>query len=269
MTLAAEGLRYSYPGTDRPAIGGVTLALRAGETTAIVGANGAGKSTLGLMLAGALRPEVGTVMLDGEPVAVAQTAGRIAYVFQYPERGFLTATVRDELAYSALVRPTAERRDADELLERFALAKLARANPHALSHGEKRRLSVAGALVTRPQVLVLDEPTFGQDARHTRELMALIDEERRAGAVVLITHDLSLVADHATRAIALADGAVAFDGTPDELFSRPELLARCGLALPSVAAAFALARASRPDLPVIIGLSAARSALTSGRLTAA
>ena len=158
----------------------------------------------------------------------------------------------------------------EELLERFALAKLAPANPHALSHGEKRRLSVASALVTRPRVLVLDEPTFGQDARHTRELMAIIDEERREGrAVVLITHDLSLVADHATRAIALADGMVAFDGTPDELFARPDLLGRCGLALPPVAAAFALARAARPDLPAIIGLSAVRAALASARLTAA
>jgi len=263
-------LRYRYPGADRPAIGGVTLALRAGEITALVGANGAGKSTLGLMLAGAFRPQTGVVTLDGMPVAGAAAAGRVAYVFQYPERGFLTATVRDELAYSAQVRPTVERRDVDELLERFALATLARANPHALSHGEKRRLSVASALVTRPQVLVLDEPTFGQDARHTRELMALIHEERRDGrAVVLITHDLSLVADHATRAIALAEGVVAFDGTPDELFARPELLARCGLALPSVAAAFALARMSRPDLPAITGLSAVRTALASARLTAA
>ena len=100
--------------------------------------------------------------------------------------------------------------------------------------------------------------------------MALIHEERRDGrAVVLITHDLSLVADHATRVIALADGVVAFDGTPDELFARPDLLERCGLALPAVAAAFALARASRPDLPAIIGLSAARSALAGARLTAA
>ncbi len=262
--LIASGLAYRYPGTARNAVEAVSLALRASEITALVGANGAGKSTLGLLLAGALRPSTGTAAFADHPVADAAAAGRIAYVFQYPERGFLTATVRDELAYSARARGEAPAREVDDLLERFGLARLAEANPHTLSHGEKRRLSVASALVTRPDALVLDEPTFGQDARHTQELIAILHEEERAGrAVVIITHDLSLVADHAARVVALSSGRVAFDGTPRDLFERPDVLSACGLALPPIAEAFAIARERRPELPSIVGLAEARAALAT------
>ncbi len=263
--LAARDIRHRYRGADRDALAGVSLELDAGSFTAIVGANGAGKSTLGLVLAGALRPTAGATTIAGQPVAQSAAAGRIAYVFQYPERGFLCATVREELAYAARARgPAAPARDVDAMLERFGLVALAQANPHALSHGEKRRLSVASALLGRPDALILDEPTFGQDQRHTRTLLALLDDERRAGRLaVVITHDLSLVADHADRVIALDAGRIAFDGSPAELFSRTDLLSRCGLARPPVAEAFAVARSSRPDLPPIIGLAQARAVLTA------
>src|SRR5205823_2777164 len=155
VVLGAREVAYRYRGADRDAIAGISLELRRGEIAAIVGANGAGKSTIGLVLARAFRPSRGAV--SGEP--------RVAYVFQYPERGFLANTVREEMTYAARAGG-AVARDPDELLERFALARLAEANPHSLSHGEKRRLSVASALVTSPDVLILDEPTFGQDLRN-------------------------------------------------------------------------------------------------------
>ncbi len=263
--LIARDIRHRYRGSDRDALGGVSLELDASSFTAIVGANGAGKSTLGLVLAGALAPTAGSVVIGGRPVAQSAGAGGIAYVFQYPERGFLCATVRAELAYSARAHGhAAPARDVDAMLERFGLAALAEANPHALSHGEKRRLSVASALLGRPDALILDEPTFGQDQRHTRTLLTLLDEERRAGRlVVVITHDLSLVADYADRVVALDAGRVAFDGSPAELFTRLDLLTRCGLVRPPVAEAFAIARSARPDLPPIIGLEQARAALSA------
>ena len=263
--LTVSGVRHRYTGAERDALDGITLELDAGTMVAIVGANGAGKSTLGLVLAGALRPTAGAVLMHGRPVTEGAAAGRIAYVFQYPERGFLCPTAREELAYS----PRAEGhpvspREVDEMLARFGLGALAAANPHALSHGEKRRLSVASALVTRPEVLVLDEPTFGQDQRHTRTLLAILEEERSAGRlVVVITHDLSLVADHADRVIALDAGRIAFDGPPSELFARSDVLARCALVRPPIAEAFAHARPARPDLPAIIGLAEARAALSA------
>jgi energy-coupling factor transport system ATP-binding protein len=147
------------------------------------------------------------------------------------------------------------------LLERFGLARLAAANPHSLSHGEKRRLSVASALVTSPDVLILDEPTFGQDLRNQRELVAILREERHRGtAVVLITHDLSLVAGLVDRAIAMRNGVIGFDGTPAELFARSDL-AKFGLALPPIADAFVHARVTDPSIEPLVGIEAARAAL--------
>jgi energy-coupling factor transport system ATP-binding protein len=249
VALSARGVAYRYRGADRDAVDDVTLELRRGEIAAIVGANAAGKSTLALVLAGALPPSRGSVIADG----------RVAYVFQYPERGFLTSTVRAEVGYAARSGRTVVR-DPDMLLERFGLAPLAEANPHSLSHGEKRRLSVASALVTSPDVLVLDEPTFGQDLRNTRELVRMLREERERGtAVVLITHDLALVAELADRAIAMARGAVGFDGTPADLLARKDL-ARFGLALPAVADAFARAHARDGSIAPLVGVAEARAA---------
>jgi energy-coupling factor transport system ATP-binding protein len=247
--VAAHEVTYRYRGSDRAAVDTVSIELREGEIAALVGANGAGKSTLGLLLAGVIAPTHGSVDIRGE----------VAYVFQYPERGFLAATVRDELRYASLAgHPIA--RDPDALLERFGLARLAEANPHSLSHGEKRRLSVASALVTSPDVLILDEPTFGQDLRNTRELVAILREERaRGGAVVVITHDLAFVAELADRAIALARGTIRFDGTPAELFARRDL-ADLGLALPALADAFARAHALDPAIAPVATLEAARAA---------
>ena len=255
ITVAAHDVVHRYRGDDHDAVSGVSLDLYEGEISAIVGANGAGKSTLGLLLAGVLRPSRGTVAASDD----------VAYVFQYPERGFLATTVRNEVRYGATIGRRIAR-DPDALLERFGLARLADANPHSLSHGEKRRLSVASALVTSPTVLILDEPTFGQDLRNVRELVTILREERDRGTtVVLITHDLALVAELADRAIAMAGGAIGFAGRPDELFERSDL-ARFGLVLPPAAGAFARARESDRAIPPLTGLGAARTALV-GRET--
>ena len=252
ITVAARGVAHRYRGDDRDAVSGATLELHEAEISAIVGANGAGKSTLGLLLARVLRPSRGTVDVSGD----------VAYVFQYPERGFLATTVRDEVRYAATIGRRIAR-DPDALLERFGLARLAEANPHSLSHGEKRRLSVASALVTSPTVLILDEPTFGQDLRNTGELVTILREERDRGTtVVLITHDLSLVAELADRAVAMADGAIGFVGSPAELFQRPDM-ARFGLGLPPAASAFARARERDRTIPPLTGLDAARAALAA------
>lgn len=206
VLLTAERLRVARQ-KGVPVTPETSLDIRAGEALALTGPNGAGKSTLGLTLAGLIRPHSGVVRASA---ALAEGAGdapiawtsrqlltRIGMVFQDPEHQILGRTVRDELE----VGPRALGLDDDEmaartsdLLGRLRLAHLADANPYTLSGGEKRRLTVAAALATRPRVLVLDEPTFGQDARTWAELVAILAGLRDAGsAIVTITHDMDVV----------------------------------------------------------------------------
>ncbi|MDQ4215770.1 ABC transporter ATP-binding protein [Microbacterium capsulatum] len=201
--LVAEGLVVARA-KGIPVAGPVDLSLHAGEVLGITGPNGAGKSTLGLTLAGLLPGHAGRVRATAalhaeatgtDPFAWSSRAllTRIGTVLQSPEHQLLAKTVRDELCVGprALRLPEDEiEARVDDLLRRLRLDALAAANPYTLSGGEKRRLTVAAALATRPRVLVLDEPTFGQDARTWTELVAIIAEVRDAGtAVIAISHD--------------------------------------------------------------------------------
>lgn len=195
---------------------GIDLEVGAGRALAITGPNGSGKSTLGLTLGGLLPVAGGLVVaddlaagLDLSPIGwkSRELLTRIGTVFQDPEHQFVAATVRDELAVGpkALRMPAAEF-DAriEQLAVRLRLDHLLGANPFTLSGGEKRRLSVATALATRPRMLVLDEPTFGQDARTWSELVVLVDELLDEGsAVVAVTHDADFVAAVADDSYAL------------------------------------------------------------------
>jgi energy-coupling factor transport system ATP-binding protein len=190
-----------------PVAEGIDLDVRAGAALALTGPNGAGKSTLGLALAGLVAPADGSIEATETLASGAgrapirwtsrQLLTRIGTVFQDPEHQLLGRTVRGELEVGpralGLDESEMERR-VDELLVRLRLDRLARANPYTLSGGEKRRLTVAAALATAPRVLVLDEPTFGQDARTWAELVAILARLRDEGsAIVAITHDRDVV----------------------------------------------------------------------------
>ena len=270
--LTAEQVSYRYSPDGPPALAAVDLTVRSGEFLALAGANAAGKTTLALLLAGALQPTTGRVLLDGRDLRAVPERDmrrRLAYVFQYPEHQFVTGTVRDELLFGLRARGVAAAAAAERALtalERIGLADLAAAHPLSLSHGQKRRLSVATALVTEPDVLLLDEPTFGQDRRYTDELLALLTDLHRSGTtVVVITHDMTLVAEHATRVVALASGHVVFDGPPAALFARPDLLTRCALRLPPIAQAVQQARELRAALPAVSSLRELAAALVGGQ----
>jgi energy-coupling factor transport system ATP-binding protein len=191
---------------------GIATQVRAGEALTITGPNGSGKSTLALTLAGLLRPVAGTVTataeLSGRGIGrvsggagtdpyrwkAQQLIARIGTVFQEPEHQFVTGRVLDELMFGPRHLGYGEER-VDELLERLRLTELVEANPYTLSGGEKRRLSVATVLAAHPQVLILDEPTFGQDANTWAELASFLSELLDAGtAVVSVTHDAEFTA---------------------------------------------------------------------------
>jgi energy-coupling factor transport system ATP-binding protein len=184
-------------------------AVREGEALAVLGPNGSGKTTLALLLGGLLAPTSGSVVAtsalagsgDKEPHRwrAAALAQRIGSVFQNPEHQFLTNRVRDELTKSAAAKST-----VDDLLQRLRLDQLALANPYTLSGGEQRRLSVATALAAAPRVLVLDEPTFGQDRRTWLEIVDLLAKLRDDGCgVVTVTHDPDVVDVLADRVLRL------------------------------------------------------------------
>ncbi|MCQ4043625.1 ABC transporter ATP-binding protein [Streptantibioticus rubrisoli] len=204
--LRTESLSYRPVLRDLDAV-----TVRAAEALAVLGPNGAGKSTLALLLGGLLAPTGGRVTATPELAGADHTtpphkwrapalARRIGSVFQNPEHQFVTAKVRDELALGA-ARP--ER--TDELLQRLRLDALAEANPHTLSGGEQRRLSVATALAAAPRLLILDEPTFGQDRRTWAELVALLAQLRDEGhGVVAVTHDADFLTALNARELRLA-----------------------------------------------------------------
>jgi energy-coupling factor transport system ATP-binding protein len=212
----ASDVAFRYPGTEAWALEGVDLSIRGGEALAITGPNGSGKSTLALLVAGLLRPARGRVALDGaEPwsLPARRLVERVGTVFQDPEHQFVTGRVDEELMVGPLRAgryPPDARRIATELLERLHLEHLAAANPFTLSGGEQRRLSVATALATSPPLLVLDEPTFGQDRRTYAELLALIAAHcDGGGATLFATHDENLVASLADRTLRLDRGRAA------------------------------------------------------------
>ncbi|WP_311213914.1 MULTISPECIES: ABC transporter ATP-binding protein [unclassified Arthrobacter] len=208
LLLAAQDLAVSREKPRRkgfktfppvPVQTGITAQVRAGQALTITGANGAGKSTFALTLAGLLAPVDGTVSaavelsegagIDPFKWKADQLISRIGTVFQEPEHQFVTGKVLDELMFGPRHVGRGEER-VDELLERLRLTHLVDANPYTLSGGEKRRLSVATVLAAHPKVLVLDEPTFGQDANTWAELASFLSELLDAGtAVVSVTHD--------------------------------------------------------------------------------
>lgn len=234
--VCARDLRYAYP-TGAEALRGVSLDINPGEWLMIVGRNGAGKSTLARLLVGLIRPSSGELTLFGRPARrwkVQDLANHIALVFQNPEHQFLTDSVVDEIKYSLLAHGVGDaqemERRAQEMLALLDLNHVAAAHPFSLSAGLKRRLGVATMLAGEPQLLLVDEPTYGQDRQMTHTLMSLMQQIRARGvAVVMITHDMRLVQEYGERVVVMSDGAILYDGATSGLFEREELLAAANL----------------------------------------
>lgn len=223
----------------------VDLDVQAGDFVAVVGANGAGKTTLVQAIAGVVRPPRGRIRVNGLDPHHArphQLAAQVGFVFQNPEHQFIAHTVFDELAHGLRRRrlPEAEVRErVHAMLQRFGLADRAHTHPFLLSGGQKRRLSVGTALIAGAPLLLLDEPTFGQDRARADELLHLLQELHRDGTTVMIvTHDPQLVVEHASTTVVLADGRVHASGPTSRIFGDPQLLAAAGLRMPPLHSAF-------------------------------
>ena len=236
--ISVRDLSFRY-GYGPVVLDKVSLEVAQGSFSALVGPNGAGKTTLASHLVAILRPGPGRVRILGDDITQLTTAeitDRVGYVFQNPEHQFVEQRVEDELAYSLRVRqrPTSQIKPVvDQLLNDFGLALHRLANPFSLSQGQKRRLSVATMLALGQRILVLDEPTFGQDRNTAHALMERLCALQRQGVTVLaITHDMQLVADYAERTAVLVDGAVRFLGPTPQLFGNQALLREASLRSP-------------------------------------
>ncbi len=229
--IRAEDVRFSY-GKGVYAIKGISLDIHPGEMLAIVGRNGAGKSTMARLLIGLNKCTEGKLELFGKDSRrwkVPNLANHISLVFQNPEHQFLTDTVAEEIEYSLQAQGTYEKEtlenERNRILKMLNLEEEKENHPFALSAGNKRRLGVATMLVGDPQVLIVDEPTYGQDREMTGTLMKLMkDIQSRGIAVVMISHDMRLVEEYADRVVVFSEGKKHFDGIPTDLFNKAEVL---------------------------------------------
>jgi len=239
--VEVKNLSYAYGGGP-PVLQDISLRVETGEFLAVVGANGSGKSSLMKQLVGLLRAQAGRVLILGEDIQrqkLEEITRRVGYVFQYPEHQFVTGSVYDEVAYSLRVRAVPEdvvKDSVDRVLERFHLSALRGVHPFTLSMGQKRRLSVATMLVVDQDLLILDEPTMGQDWYQTEALFELLSDLNRAGKTILIvTHDMQVVSAWARRVVVLDQGRLVMDCTPRELFAATDFLDETALLRPQVA----------------------------------
>ncbi|MFA7535971.1 MAG: ATP-binding cassette domain-containing protein [Desulfuromonadales bacterium] len=240
--LKIEDLHYTYE-DGTPALSGIDLEIAQGDFLAILGSNGSGKTTLIKHLNGLLRPTLGRVFLDGRPVERVEDRevfSRIGIVFQDPNDQLFASTVEEDVAFGPTnmgLPPEEIKERVHRALHQVSMEDFARKSVHALSHGQKKRICVAGVLAMEPQVIVLDEPTAGLDPMGVHSLMHLLEDlNKKAGiTMIMATHVVDLVPLFMSRIAILSKGKVIRFGTPEEVFGDPEAIERARLHLPLVA----------------------------------
>jgi len=224
-----------------PALQEVSCGIRAGTWAAVIGQNGSGKTTLAKLCNGLLRPDEGRVRILGQDIAgqpVSRIARHVGYLFQNPDHQIFAASVWEEVSFGLrnlgfLAAEIEER--VEEALALFGLEPYADHPPAMLGYGLRRQVTVASLFALRPPVLILDEPTTGLDWGATQVLLGRLAELHGAGhTVVLITHDMRLVAQRAQWVLILHQGRLLIEGPPRELFAQTELLARVSLNPPPI-----------------------------------
>ncbi len=231
MRIEVEDLYFSYP-SGVEALRGVRLEIESGQKVAIIGQNGSGKTTLVKHLNGLLRPTRGAVRI-GDWVttgrSVAQLAARVGYVFQNPDDQLFKGTVHDEIRFGPAnlgwpgKQIESQVRAAANLL---GLAGRLEINPYDLSPTWRKRVAMAAVLAMNTPIVVLDEPTTGQDYHSVQELAEILSTLHGQGkTIIAISHDIDFVAEHFARIVVMGAGQILLDGTPAEVFAQNELLA--------------------------------------------
>ncbi len=224
--VAVEGLVHVYPEGAVRALDGLDLVFPAGQTTAVVGQNGSGKTTLVRHLNGLLRPTDGRVLVEGQDArgqTVAALAHRVGLVFQDPDRQIFAGSVRAEVEFGPRnlgLRGAELERAVGTALEAVGLAGDERTNPYDLGYSRRKLLALASILAMQTPIVVLDEPTTGQDARGVERVAAIVADLAAAGrTVVAISHDMRFVAEHFERIVVMRAGRIILDGPPATVFA--------------------------------------------------
>jgi energy-coupling factor transporter ATP-binding protein EcfA2 len=238
--VSVRNLRYVYEGGIE-ALKNINLDIASGEYMALVGGNGSGKTTLAKHFNGLLRPTGGKVFIRGRPAAemsVAELSRIVGYAFQNPDHQLFCSTVEEEIAFGPRNLGFAEAQTNERVgyaAETLELEDVLEKPPASMDLGTRRRVSIASVIAMDPKVLILDEPTTGLDADETKALMGIVSGLNREGrTVVLITHEMKLVSEHANRVVVMLDGRIVLDSDARGAFSDLELLKRCSLLPPPV-----------------------------------
>lgn len=238
--IVIKNLRHTF---DDGTVGldDINLTIPKRDFVALIGHNGAGKTTLVSHLIGLLRPEAGTIAINGEDISkmpVATIARKVGYLFQNPDNQIFTDSVIQELAFG--LKNIGLHEDAIDERINMAIAMMEleefrERHPHSLSRGQRQRLAVASILAMEPEIIVLDEPTTGQDWGHVNKFLRQIRHLNELGkTIILITHDMNLVAGYARRTVVMDKGRIILDGDTRSVFSKPEILEKTGITLPII-----------------------------------
>lgn len=242
--IEAENVRYSYA-SKVEALKGVSLTIKDGEFVAIMGQNGAGKSTFVKHFNGLLKPSQGTVKVDGvetTKTSVAKLARNVGFVFQNPDHQLFSETVEEEIGFALKnfgFEPKVIEERVTWALELLSIAQYRKTSPFLLSGGERKRVALASVLAWDPQMLVLDEPTIGQDHEQKEKLRQFIMQmQTQKKTIVAVTHDVEFVAECNPRVVLMKEGKIVADGVGREILTNPAMLELSSIVLPQIAEVF-------------------------------
>ena len=240
--ISVQDLIFNYPDGTR-ALDGINLSIGGNEFMAFIGQNGSGKTTFSKCLNGLFKPTSGDVIVDGlnsKTTPIVQMVKRVGYVFQNPDHQLFNNNCWDEIAYGPrnILLPEDEVKvRVEEAARVVGLPKsYYTEHPFFLSKGLRQRVAIASILALRPQVIIVDEPTTGQDARQSFEIMDFLRDlhEKLGHTIIIITHDMPIVAQYAHRVVAMGMGRVLADGPTAEVFQQTDILAQTFIEPPQI-----------------------------------
>ena len=240
--IQVNDLDFTYPDGTK-ALENINVSIKIGEFIALIGQNGSGKTTLSKLLNGLYKPSSGDVIVDGlnsKTTPIVQMVRRVGYVFQNPDHQLFNNNCWDEIAYGPrnIELPEDEVKvRVEEATQVVGLPKIYfEEHPFFLSKGLRQRVAIASILALRPQVIIVDEPTTGQDARQSFEIMDFLKDlnENHGHTIIIITHDMPIVAQYARRVILMSEGKILADDETARVFSQPDILAQAFLEPPEI-----------------------------------